>query len=343
MRLAILFGSSSNEHDISIVSATSIIKNLNKEKYIISPIYLDKENNFYLWTKDVLDIDTLNIEDKPQELVLIKEPFAYLKNFDLVWIMIHGAPGENGIISAILDFLNIKYVGQKPRASIVTMDKILTKDILEKNGFKTTRYIYFTKYNEEFIYKDKSLNKDEVIKEILNNFSYPFYLKASGSGSSIGVYKIKTLEELKTNLDEALLIDNRILVEEECQGRELECAILEKEGQVIASLIGEVASADKFYSFDAKYHNKTDNTIIPAKIPDEIAKKIQDLAIKIFKVLECHGYSRCDFFLKDEEIYLNEINTIPGFTSISMYPKLFGEANIKYEELLDIIINEALK
>ena len=341
MKLAIIFGSASNEHDISIVSATSIIKNLDKEKYQITPIYLDKNNEFYWWKKNVLEIDVLKVGEKPLELEKIKDPFTYLKGFDLVWIMIHGVPGEDGTIAGILDFLKIKYIGQKPRASIVTMDKILTKEILEQNGILTTKCLAFTKYNDEFIYKNRSLNKDEVLEKIKEKIKYPLYLKASNSGSSIGVYRVLNDDELKEKLNEALKIDTRILVEEECVGQELECAVLEDNHEVKASRVGEVLAIDKFYSFDAKYHNPTENTIIPANIDKDIEAKIQKYAVQIFKLLECHGYSRCDFFLRDGQIYLNEINTIPGFTTISMYPKLFQADNIDYAQLLDIIIENA--
>ena len=342
MKIAILFGSSSNEHEVSIASATSIIKNLDSKKYTITPIYLDKNNNFYKWTKPISKISILEVGEYPQELEKISNPFLYLQEFALVWIMIHGKPGEDGTIASILDFLNIKYVGNKASPSLLTMDKILTKTILDQNGIPTTKYIYFSKYNEEFIYKNQTLTEEEVIKTITSTFNYPFYLKASSSGSSIGVYKVSNLPDLQKALKEVLTIDNRFLIEEECLGRELECAILEDKEQIHASSIGEVLAQDKFYTYDHKYHSASPNTRIPANLNSDILKKIQTMAIQAFKILGCHGYSRCDFFLKDNEIYLNEINTIPGFTPISMYPKLLEFDNISYSKLLDILIANAL-
>lgn len=343
MNIAVIFGSSSNEHEVSVVSASSVIKNLDKTKYNITPIYLDKENNFYKWLEDIKNIKPLAIGILPTNLEKIINPFDYLKKFDLIFMMIHGKNGEDGILSSIFDFLDIKYIGNTPRTSIITMDKTLTKDILERNNIKTSKYLYFTKYNNTYIYKDLSLNYNNLESIINNNMNYPVFVKPACSGSSIGITKVKNNSELKSALELALQIDDKILIEEEIKGREVECGILEKEGEILASAIGEVKAADEFYSFDAKYNNKESITIIPAKLDSDISVKVQDLAIKVFKILNCHGYSRCDFFItEDNEIILNEINTIPGFTEISMYPKLFEASSINYSELLDILINEKI-
>lgn len=343
MKLGIIFGGSSNEHEVSVVSATSIIKNLDKNKYNITPIYMDKENNFYEWLDSVEKIPIFKIGELPTNLKPINNIFEYVKKFDLIFIMIHGKNGEDGILSTILDFLNVKYVANKVGASIITMDKIYTKEILESNNIKTSKYIYFTKYNNEYLYKDSSLSFREI-KDIINNtLTYPLFIKPANSGSSIGVTRVNNKEELENAILLGLEIDNRILVEEGIIGKEVECGILEQNGQIIASRVGEVKAADTFYSFDAKYTNSESITVIPANINSEIETKIRELAIKVFKVLNCHGYSRCDFFVtNDNEILLNEINTIPGFTEISMYPKLFAASGISYSDLLDIIINEAI-
>lgn len=343
-KIGVLFGSSSNEHEVSVVSAASIIKNLNKKKYTITPIYMDKENNFYEWLEDIASISPNPIGILPTNLQKITDIFTYLKKFDLIFIMIHGHWGEDGIISSILDLLNIKYVANKPGASLVTMDKILTKDTLEMNGIKTSNYLYFTKYNDEYILKSASYSFKELLSKIESIFPYPLFIKPANSGSSIGVTKAHDRKGLEEALNIALKIDNRILIEEEIIGREVEVGILEKNQQVLASTVGEVKSAEDFYSFDAKYKIAASKTIIPAAISEELITKIQELAIKVFKVLNCHGYSRCDFFItSDNEILLNEINTIPGFTEISMYPKLFEASGIPYEEVLDTLITESLK
>ncbi len=344
MKLAIIFGGSSNEHEVSIVSASSIIKNLNKDKYNITPIYMDKNNNFYKWLDDVNKIEVLKIGTLPQNIEKIDNFFKYIKEFDLVFIMIHGKNGEDGILSSILDFLKVKYIANKPSASIITMDKIFTKDTLERNNIKTSKYLYFTKYNNEYIYKDLSLTLEDIELEINHNLKYPLFVKPANSGSSIGITKVLEKSELRKAIMLALDTDTRVLVEEGVLGKEVECGILEKDGDVIASRVGEVVAADEFYSFDAKYNNNESITLIPANISSTIENEIRLLAIKVFKVLNCHGYSRCDFFVSNNnEIILNEINTIPGFTEISMYPKLFEASGISYQELLDILINEAKK
>ena len=342
MKIAILFGSSSNEHEVSVISAASIIKNLDKKKYDITPIYLDKENNFYLWQENINNIKPLEIGILPTNLEKIYNPFEFLKQFELMFLMIHGKNGEDGIISSILDFLNIPYVGNNTASSVITMDKIYTKDILETNGIKTSPYISFTKYNDEYIFKGRSLSYIELINIINNKLSYPIFIKPANSGSSIGITKVNNKKDLDSAINIALKVDNRILIEEMIEGKEVECAILEKDGEIIPSLVGEIASAEDFYSFTAKYTNKDSLTLIPANIDVKTMNKIRKLAVKIFKILNLHIYSRIDFFVsKDNKIILNEINTIPGFTEISMYPKLFEATGILYSELLDALIKEA--
>ncbi len=343
-KIAVIFGSSSNEHDVSIVSASSIIKNLNHEKYTITPVYLDHDNKFFEWTKPISEINILPLGTLPKTLTEISDILTYFRRFDLVFIMIHGKNGEDGLLSAVFDFLKIKYLANSPSASITTMDKILTKIILETNGLKTAPYLAFTKYNHEFLYQDTSLNFNEVLTTINTNLKYPLFVKPANSGSSIGVTKVLAPSDLENALNTALATDNRILVEEKIQGQEIECGLLEQNNEVIASSLGIVKSAEDFYTFTAKYTNIASKTEIPALISPEKTSEIQQKAIKIFKILNCHGYSRCDFFLKDNgEIIFNEINTIPGFTTISMYPKLFEDAGLKYQDLLDILITEALK
>lgn len=344
MNIAILFGSSTNEHEVSVVSATSIIKNLNKEKYHITPIYMDKQNNFYKWLEKPENVEILPIGTLPTNLEPINNIFSYLKKFNLVFIMIHGKNGEDGLLSSLLELLNIPYIGNKPAPSMITMDKIITKDILEINNIKTSKYLSFTKYNNEYLFQDKSLTYDTLLTTINQNLNYPLFVKPANSGSSIGITKVKQPKELSKALNLALSIDERVLIEEEVIGKEIECGILEHNNQIIASKVGEVLSAEEFYSFNAKYTNQESKTQIPADIPKEQELKLQELAIKAFKILNLHGYSRCDFFItNNQEIILNEINTIPGFTNISMYPKLFEASGLAYSDLLDILINEAIK
>lgn len=340
MKLGILFGSSSNEHEVSIASACSLIKNLDKNKYDITPIYLDKENNFYRWNTDINSIEIKEVGFIPTSIEKIDNVIDYLKLFDKIFIMVHGKNGEDGTISSILDFLKIKYIGHDNFSSVTTMDKILTKLILKESGIKTSPFIYFTKYNNKYIIKDLEFNYNELLEYINKNIKYPLFIKPSNSGSSIGISKVTNKDELDEKILEALKIDNRILIEEMIVGRELECAILERNNEVIATLPGEIISNSSFYSFKAKYKSNASKTITNPKIEEEIALKCQKLASNIFKILNLHTYSRCDFFLtNNNEIIFNEINTIPGFTEISMYPKLIENIGISYKDLLDILIS----
>lgn len=341
MKLAILFGSSSNEHEVSVISACSVIKNLDKSKYDITPIYLDRDNKFYVWQEEIQNICPQKIGVLPKNLALISEPFTFLKQFDKVFLMIHGKNGEDGVLASILEFLNIPYVGNKPAASMISMDKIYTKDLLEINHIKTAKYVSFMKYNDLFLYDGKSCSFKQILENIETSLSYPMFVKPANSGSSIGVNKAFDGESLKEAIEEALKIDERVLVEEMVVGRELECAILEHNQKVEASVIGEVLAGDEFYSFDAKYKNSASKTIIPAAIDTIDVEAIQKIAIQAFQALNLHGYSRVDFFLtENHQVILNEINTIPGFTEISMYPKLWEASNISYTDLLDILIGE---
>lgn len=344
LKIGILFGSSSNEHVVSVVSAASIIKNLDKDKYEVIPIYLNERNEFYLWDESINKIKPQKMGILPTKLIKISNPFEFLKTFDTIFIMIHGSLGEDGTIAHILDFLKVPYVGNTPEACMITMDKILTKEILKVHKIKTAPFLAFTKYNEEYILDNREVSKKELYEIINIRLKYPLFIKPSRSGSSIGITKINSFNELESGINEALKIDNRILIEEGIKGRELEIGIIEEDKELITSVIGEVKTKASFYDFNAKYSGNESKTIIPAAhIDKRICKRISDQAIKIFKILNCHGYGRCDFFLTDKnEIILNEINTIPGFTKTSMFPILFEKKKIPYKKLLDILITESL-
>ncbi len=225
------------------------------------------------------------------------------------------------------------------------MDKVYTKIVFEKAGLKQAKYEYIRKYQENYIYVDNLFNEeivslDEIIEKITNHLNFPMFIKPSNSGSSVGINKAKNKEELKHAIEYASEFDLKILVEEGIVGREVECAVLGNE-EVIASCIGEVKSAEEFYSYDAKYKNEASKTDIPANLSEEITNEIRKQAIKAFKSIDGKGLSRVDFFVenKTNQIYINEINTLPGFTNISMYPKLMEASGVSYQELLTKLID----
>ena len=330
MKLAVIFGGTSTEHNVSVVSGTSVIKNLDKSKYEILPIYIDKDGIWYEYTKDIEEIDVLQIEEEIKELKRIDNVLELLKKQDVIFPVLHGLNGEDGTIQGLFEMIKKPYVGCKVLASSACMDKVYTKVILEKAGINQAKSEYIRKFKDKYIYIDKSFNEkicnlDEVCKILETKLNYPMFIKPSNSGSSVGISKAKNYEELKKAIEYASKFDKKILVEEEIKGHEVECAVLGNE-DVIASFVGEIKAADEFYSFDAKYKNQESKTFIPADIPDSIQEEIRKQAIKAFKAVDGKGLSRVDFFVEKDtnRIYLNEINTMPGFTKISMYPKLLN-------------------
>lgn len=349
MNLGVIMGGMSTEHYVSIVSGTSIVNNLNKKKYKIFPIYIDLKGNWYKYIKQIEEIEILQVGEIPQELEKINNEIEYLKNMDVVFPALHGLYGEDGTIQGLLELLNVKYVGCKVLASAVSMDKVYTKILFEKANIPQANYVYIKAFNNIYTVVDNQLNEqelnlDEVSSMVEKQLGYPAYVKPSNSGSSVGISKAKNSDELKTAIKEAVKYDKKILIEEEIKGKEIECAILKNE-KVEASTVGEILSADEFYSFDAKYKNKDSKTVIPANISKMEIEEIRKLAIKAFNAVDGSGLARVDFFIKeaDNKIYINEINTMPGFTQISMYPKLWEQCGIKYSHLLDKLIDSAKK
>ena len=348
LKLGVIFGGVSSEHDVSIVSGTSVIKNLDKEKYEILPIYISKEGNWYKYTKQVKEIEVLEIGEEIEELEQIENLEETLRNLDVAFPVLHGLGGEDGSIQGIFEMFDVPYVGCGILASSVGMDKAYTKIIFNKANIKQAKYEYIRKYNENYICIDKEfnetiLNLDEVSKLIDKNLEYPMFVKPSNSGSSVGINKAHNIEELKKYIEYAAKYDRKILIEQGIVGKEIECAVLGNE-EVISSCVGEIKPAEEFYSFDAKYKNSESKVIIPADISKEMSNEIRRLAIKAFKAIDGKGLARVDFFVneKTEQIYINEINTLPGFTQISMYPKLFDNIGVPYSELLDRLIKLAL-
>ena len=344
-KLGIIFGGMSTENEVSVQSAKSIMRELNKEKYEIFPIYISKEGIWYkyLETEEIIEFGQ-EIKNKEKIENIIEE----LKKLDVIFPVLHGLYGEDGTIQGLFELLGIKYVGCKVLASSIGMDKAYTKIIFDRANINQAKYEYIKVDGDNYIYIDKEFNEekltmDSLIKRITTNLKFPLFVKPSNSGSSVGINKAENEDELKEYIKYAAKFDNKVLIEEGIIGKEVECAVLGNE-DVISSNVGEIKAADEFYSFDAKYKNQESKTLIPADISEEISREIRKLAVKAFKAIDGKGLSRVDFFVEDKtnKIYINEINTLPGFTNISMYPKLFESIGIKYNELLDKLIELAL-
>ena len=326
IKVGVIFGGQSTEHDVSVVSGSSVIKNLNKEKYEIYPIYISEKGEWFHYIKPVQDIEIFEIGEQPKELEKISNEFETLKKQDIIFPVLHGLYGEDGTIC---------------------MDKVYAKMIFEKANINQAKAVVVNAKNG-YTYVDEELNHisttiEGICKIVNEKLKYPVFVKPSNSGSSVGVSKAENDEELKNSIQEAAKYDKEILIEQGINGKEIECAVLGMD-DVKASCVGQILSADEFYDYDSKYKNAESKTIIPADVSKEISEKIRKTAIKAFKAVKGSGLARVDFFVDKEtdEIYLNEINTMPGFTNISMYPKLWENCGLTYSELLDRLIEQEL-
>lgn len=342
--IAVLFGGQSSEHDVSKVSAATIISKINQDKYTIIPIYITKEGHWLLYDGPVENIQNDTWEKYATSAIL--SPDATHKGIfrivgeklklipiDLIFPVLHGANGEDGTIQGLFELAKIPYVGCGVLSSAVSMNKAYTKIVVEKLGICQAKYavVYRT---------DVENNIEETIEKIEESCGYPCFVKPACAGSSVGITKAHNRDELVDGLWVAAKEDRTIVVEENITGYELECAVLGNI-DVKASAVGQVLAAAEFYDYDAKYNNKESKTVIPAPISEEKAEEIRENAVKIFKALDGRGLSRVDFFMEEGtgRIVFNEINTLPGFTPISMYPMLFNEVGLSTEELVDKIID----
>ena len=331
IKLGVIYGGISTEHDVSEMSAKSVIENLDKEKYEIHEIYINKYGKWFE-----------NNDGKKEEIYNL---VWTLKDLDVVFPVLHGLGGEDGTIQGMLEMLKIPYVGCGVLASSVGMDKVYTKIIFEKAGIPEAPYIYIKKNEDRYVIINENFEEEEFnIEKITDKLKFPMFVKPSNSGSSVGVKKATNNGELKMAIENAAQYDIKILVEQGIDGKEVECAILDGK-EILASTVGEIMSAEEFYSFDAKYNIPESKTVIPANIEESQIEEIRKLAVRAFKAIDGKGLARVDFFVDKDtnKIYINEINTMPGFTKISMYPKLFEAVGISYSDLLDKLIQNAIE
>ena len=325
IKLGVIYGGISTEHEVSKMSAKSVIDNLDKEKYEIHPIYI---NEYGKWFEN--DEEIYNLIWK-------------LKELDVVFPVLHGLGGEDGTIQGLLEMLQVPYVGCGVLASSVGMDKVYTKIVFEKAGIAQAPYIYIKKTDDNYKIINENFEEEEFkIEKITEKLKFPMFVKPSNSGSSVGVKKATTNQELKMAIENAGQYDTKILVEQGINGKEVECAILDGK-EVLASTVGEIMSAEEFYSFDAKYNIPESKTVIPAEITEEQIEEIRKLAVRAFNAIDGKGLSRVDFFVENgtNEVVFNEINTLPGFTSISMYPMLWEAKGLDKKALVEELIELA--
>ncbi len=329
-KLGVIYGGMSTENEVSQMSAESVINNLDKTKYEIQKIYIDKQGKWY---------DDNNERKEMQNIMEV------LQQQEVIFPVLHGLGGEDGTIQGLFEMFGIPYVGCGVLASSVGMDKVYTKIIFEKAGLNQTPYVYVKKVGEDFVIVEDSFEEKELdLEEITKKLNFPMFVKPSNSGSSVGVVRATNKDELMLGIQKASKYDTKILVEQGVIGHEVECAVLGEGNKVTASTVGEIKSAESFYSYEAKYNMPQSKTLIPAEITEEQIEEIRKQAIRAFKAISGKGLSRVDFFVEEKtgKVLINEINTMPGFTKISMYPKLFEAVGVGYKELLDRLVESAL-
>lgn len=346
-RLAIIFGGASSEHDVSCVSAYSILNNINKDKYDIVILGIAKDGQWYLYNDDInmLNDHTWTQSNSLKKAYIAPDPAiggvvvedGRVIKLDVVFPVLHGKNGEDGTIQGLLQLAQIPYVGCDATSSGACMDKSITNAVADAFGIDQANWCAFTDY-------EYHRDTNACIKLAEEKLGYPIFVKPANAGSSVGISKAHNRQELQQGMEIAFKEDRKAVLEEFIDGFEVECAVMGND-QPIATDVGQILAAAEFYDFDAKYNNPQSQTCIPAHISQEKRQQVRQAAIKAYKALGCQGMSRCDFFVTkgDERILLNEINTIPGQTPISMYPKLFEAAGVPYPELIDKLIDYALE
>ena len=350
LSVCVLFGGMSPEHEVSLRSAESVLNNMDAEKYNIFPVGITKNGDWVLFGgTDYSMLPSGEWLDHPnnrraaispvrgQGLLSFEGDCVVRERIDVVFPVLHGENGEDGAMQGLLQLAGIPYVGPHVSASAVAMDKTLTKLVVDQAGIRQAKWLLVR--NSEL-----EQRTDGILDQVEEKFTYPVFVKPAGTGSSVGVSKAQDRQSLRDALLCAGAYDEKILVEEFISGKEVEVAVMGNQSPV-ASVCGEIDSGAEFYDYDAKYVADTSVAYIPARIGEETEELVRELAVKIYSAIGCQGLSRVDFFVtyEGEEVVFNEINTLPGFTSISMYPKLFAASGIPYGELIDNLLQLAME
>ena len=343
--LAVIFGGQSSEHEISCMSASNIIQCIDAQRYNIILVGITKEGHWVeaadlnavqdgSWRQSKTSIVLSPDATRKGLYCMSEDEKAQFVHLDVIFPVLHGLYGEDGTVQGLFKLAGIPFVGCGLFASAAGMDKLYTKIIVDTLGIRQAKYVP--------VYKEELPKMDEVVARVESALEYPVFVKPSRAGSSKGVNKAANREQLKNALIEAADNDRKILVEETIIGREVECAVLGNL-DVKASGVGEILSADEFYDFDAKYYNSESKTLVDPPMPENMREQIREDAVKIFMALDGRGLSRVDFFLTESGVVFNEINTLPGFTAISMYPMLWEAQGIPKKELVQKLIDLAFE
>jgi D-alanine-D-alanine ligase len=353
-RVGILFGGRSGEHEVSLMSARSVLNAIDKDRYEVLPIGISKDGR-WLVGDDVMQVLTDGNESATTHAVLVGEPGQRalvalggdeggramaardLTELDVIFPVLHGPFGEDGTVQGLLELAEMPYVGAGVVGSAVGMDKAIFKAVMQSHGLPVLPYRLVLRLEWE-------RDRESVLDQIEAEFQYPVFTKPVNLGSSVGISKCGDRKELAAGMDDAARYDRRLLVEQGINAREIEISVLGND-EPLASVPGEVVPDEEFYSYASKYLNDASELLIPAPISEELTQQARDMAVRAYKAMDCAGLGRCDLLLDKDggTLYLNEINTIPGFTHISMYPKLWEATGVSYPELIGRLIDLALE
>ena len=351
--LLVMFGGASSEHEVSCVSAASVLQHISEEKYNIYKTGITKEGNWFLTSSPVVNISDGSWENdennrricilphRGDENILVEnEDGTYEKlRVDVVFPVLHGKNGEDGTMQGMLQIAGIPFVGSEAAASAASMDKAVTKAVISQHGIVAQAECCVSSRHTYDADREREAAR---IKEFFGG-RLPLFVKPANAGSSVGISKVKSYDDLAAALDTAFAEDRKVLVEEMIEGREIEVAVLGNE-EPQASCIGEIFAANEFYDYNAKYENMKSETAIVKDLSEEKEEEIRRAAVGVYEAMGCRGLARVDFFLeKGGRVVFNEINTLPGFTQISMYPKLWEECGLSYSDLIDRLIELALE
>jgi len=350
IRIGVIFGGRSVEHEVSLISARSVIEHLDPERYEVVPIGITRQGKWFTSADaNRLLKEGLGADDQ-EPCILPADPvtgglirlvggslLGSVRRLDVIFPLVHGGSGEDGTLQGLLELANIPYVGAGVMASAIGMDKDVMKRLFREAKLPVVRY-------RTVLRRDWLGKRRGILADLPGDLGYPCFVKPANTGSSVGITKIRDPGELEHGLDRAFRYDRKVVVEAAVDAREIECSVLGND-EPIASVPGEIIPCHEFYDYAAKYLEEGSRLVIPAPIPPPAAENIQKLAVAAFKTLDGAGMARVDFFLerKSGRILLNELNTIPGFTPISMYPKLWEASGMSYGQLLDRLITLALE
>jgi len=337
-KLLLLCGGQSGEHIVSRMSCTSVLNNLENDAYEVTLVGIDLDGVWYQLDTNQNDLTKDNWLENSCK---ITDLYSLLKEMDIAFSLLHGVNGEDGTIQGLFELTNIPYVGCHVLGSSLAMDKVYAKKIFNNAKIPQVPSLYIKKrYDGKMVAVNDAFEEHNDIKTMITKvIGFPCFVKASNSGSSVGCYRVNSADVLLSKLEDALQYDRKVIVEKCIDCIELECAVLGNDDPIV-SRVGQIVSHGEFYTFDSKYNDKDSKTFIPALVSEEIQEQVRKYALTAFKAIDGHGLSRVDFFLDKQTntIYLNEVNTMPGFTNISMYPKLMEDFGITNTELINRLI-----